>query len=720
MLADILLRSAPKQVQVQLLLSLEAEQLDNPDEIYEALQGLAQRAGAKLERLTGQQAREDAAVDAAYYSGTGGAPPRTAGPVQKKRGGKRAGTACARCGCKQGHPDPAMCWAIGKTCNKCGKANHFAAVCRSEREAGAGGSSASGGGRRGSAATGDDGEKAHYCSVVWMTTNDRPEGGNGPAHDPQRMYVDTCASETVLPEHAAEGRLESFDRRPVKYETTDGGHFMAKGRAVVRLPLLLTNGTTTTIRLPANLTAAKHVPCLLKPKEAKLVEDPKESWVVVTDADGVDWTLQVDSPMGGARRLPYLLVQGPLRTADPSRGPQTCWATMNAEDIGGMHARLLDACPERVHGTMKEQGSSVTLAQVKEAIGNCGLCQRRNAVYRTPPRSQERRARASAFNDVVSWDYGYMHDRGPKGERHISMLTDVRTMTWHLKALKTKSEGTTHLLEWIDIYGPMKALRSDNAPELKSKEVEDLCAANNILMPPSPPYSSETNGIVESAIKQYRALARTAIQRLELPPSHWAPLSKGIAELHNATHSGTLGSSPHKARVGTAPDTTLLLGDVAVTKLPAPKTAPKTLELPGTEVLYLGKVNAQTAIVRSGGQLLNVHPINLQPVRRGTLQVWKDRYKRHEHRGPMTRSAHRQEAERPMGGAQPTAGGTELLIDLATMGSKQLDDSSSEDGEICPLTPPPGHAEGVDNADDASAARAPQPADGRVLVAGSR
>eukprot|EP00918_Siedleckia_nematoides_P007800 GHVU01016925.1.p1 GENE.GHVU01016925.1~~GHVU01016925.1.p1 ORF type:complete len:117 (+),score=12.22 GHVU01016925.1:1394-1744(+) len=85
--------------------------------------------------------------------------------------------------------------------------------------------------------------------------------------------------------------------------------------------------------------------------------------------------------------------------------------------------------------------------------------------------------------------------------------------------------------------------------------------------------------------------------------------------------------SAWKARFGQPPDLKYHTGDAVVVKLPALKTGAKTLDLPGTEAMYLGAINKQTAIVYADGKVYNDHPTDLRPVRRGQLHIWSARYR---------------------------------------------------------------------------------------------
>eukprot|EP00918_Siedleckia_nematoides_P104055 GHVU01226946.1.p1 GENE.GHVU01226946.1~~GHVU01226946.1.p1 ORF type:complete len:695 (+),score=80.79 GHVU01226946.1:331-2415(+) len=512
-LADILLRSAPSSVQVQLLLDLK-DDAEKPDEVYARLHSLAQATGAKLERLTGTQ--EANGGPSAYFTDQQSRP-KTSGPPRSTRQHRSQRSPCAKCGAKQGHASPSECRAVGKTCNYCGKPNHFAAVCRSrisgaphghprpQQNGDGGGTALTQGGTQ---------AESHFLEgTVWMTTT--PELT---PKEEKRIYLDTCVSESVFPKWAVEGLDGSIQSTPLTYRTTAGGNFTAATGAVIRLPVTLVDGGRQEIFINANV-GPDTIPCLCKPKCIHLMLTPEDSWVLLEDVNGIDWKVKVDCPTGGPRRLPYLILRDDKVGGDQPSEP-TCWHTvaLTPDTLQGHHARLLDPCLPRLVGTMKEQGCDVTATDVKKAVGACSVCEKKNAVRRTPPRSTRRSEKGDAKKfDEVFWDFLIMHTPGLNNEKYVSLFVCAATLLWHAKALKQKSEAPTHLLEWIADYGAMKRLHSDNAPELKGTQVATICADNGILMPPSPPYTSEANGPAENANRQMRTLLKTFLHRLNLP-----------------------------------------------------------------------------------------------------------------------------------------------------------------------------------------------------------
>ena len=79
---------------------------------------------------------------------------------------------------------------------------------------------------------------------------------------------------------------------------------------------------------------------------------------------------------------------------------------------------------------------------------------------------------------------------------------------------------------------------------------------------------------------------------------HWPLLLRGIEEIHNKTISKAHGISPWAAATnGTEPSLDFLLGDPVIFSRPESDTAPKSLDLAGTKVIYMPRVINQECVV---------------------------------------------------------------------------------------------------------------------------
>eukprot|EP00918_Siedleckia_nematoides_P015954 GHVU01034451.1.p1 GENE.GHVU01034451.1~~GHVU01034451.1.p1 ORF type:complete len:984 (+),score=104.50 GHVU01034451.1:229-3180(+) len=276
-----------------------------------------------------------------------------------------------------------------------------------------------------------------------------------------------------------------------------------------------------------------------------------------------------------------------------------------------MHRRLLHPCPARLRATLAEQGVAMSVEAAKELSDGCITCKLKNSVHHSVPRSTGRRLEVE-FGSEVAWDLGYLWEPGYNGEKFFSLLVDSDTLWWDIQALRSKGDAPDHLTKWIAENGPPEKVLSDNAKELISVRVRLLCRDSRVYLSTVPPYESRVNGVAERAIREVRALLRTAVTTLEVPASIWPVLLPGIAEVHNKTVSLATHQSPYKLRYGTAPDLTLVLGDEVALKPPKAKTEPKTLQLPSQVFTYVARLNARNILLfkRSGKDItvVRAHP----------------------------------------------------------------------------------------------------------------
>eukprot|EP00918_Siedleckia_nematoides_P080674 GHVU01176977.1.p1 GENE.GHVU01176977.1~~GHVU01176977.1.p1 ORF type:complete len:121 (+),score=16.70 GHVU01176977.1:27-365(+) len=100
----------------------------------------------------------------------------------------------------------------------------------------------------------------------------------------KRIYLDTCASETVFPAWAVKDRIESQQTAKMIYATTGGGSFTANTSAIIRLPVTLMDGQKQTIRIKGHI-GPNTISCLCKPKCLHLLLKPEDSWALLEDAE---------------------------------------------------------------------------------------------------------------------------------------------------------------------------------------------------------------------------------------------------------------------------------------------------------------------------------------------------------------------------------------------------------------------------------------------------
>lgn len=93
---------------------------------------------------------------------------------------------------------------------------------------------------------------------------------------------------------------------------------------------------------------------------------------------------------------------------------------------------------------------------------------------------------------------------GPNGERYMQLFTDIDTKYRIPKCMEFKSQALDNLKELISVDLASESLRlveyhSDGAPELISKDIVSMLAANGTRLSYSPPYIPELNGVSEQS-----------------------------------------------------------------------------------------------------------------------------------------------------------------------------------------------------------------------------
>eukprot|EP00918_Siedleckia_nematoides_P039868 GHVU01086628.1.p1 GENE.GHVU01086628.1~~GHVU01086628.1.p1 ORF type:complete len:516 (+),score=40.91 GHVU01086628.1:129-1676(+) len=451
--------------------------------------------------------------------------------------------------------------------------------------------------------------------VLVNTTAAIPSNDIG-ATTTSRLILDTCCTQNLVSRSSIEAAiLQEWSATTTYNQVLAKSFFSTTTAAVIGITAKDEQGQPIHLVLKVNI-GPPDVPPLLKPKYLHLVPAPQTSWAVLVDYYGNERKLLVDDPLGACSgSLPSFLWQ----PADKRDLPRFCFAAtskscaLSAEDMCDAHERMLHPSAERLVGTLGEQGRTTTVAEVRRNLGTCSVCSEKNAVHKTEPRSETRRSGDGDFNDTVWWDLGHISERGYTGQHEFSLMVDEETLWWDALPLSKKGDAPDHLLKWHHEYGPMQALRSDNAGELKGTKVQVICRDRNVFMVTTPPYTSAANGIAERAIRELRSLLRTALSVLSLPLSIWPALLYGLATLHNVLYSPTLGSSPFRLRYGFPPRLTPLVGDEVVLRPPSHSKNPKTLLMPGRRFMYLGEMNTSTPLVyaRATMTVVKVHPSQL-------------------------------------------------------------------------------------------------------------
>eukprot|EP00820_Chromera_velia_P024876 Cvel_33505.t1-p1 / transcript=Cvel_33505.t1 / gene=Cvel_33505 / organism=Chromera_velia_CCMP2878 / gene_product=Pro-Pol polyprotein, putative / transcript_product=Pro-Pol polyprotein, putative / location=Cvel_scaffold5461:1719-2990(+) / protein_length=424 / sequence_SO=supercontig / SO=protein_coding / is_pseudo=false len=300
------------------------------------------------------------------------------------------------------------------------------------------------------------------------------------------------------------------------------------------------------------------------------------------------------------------------------------------------HRCLLHCGEERLVGTLKENGLVAWRDVLDKVWKSCDICEQRNAMRSTPPRSRHRRD-GKKFGEEWWWDLMFVKEVGHGGVHIISILVELLHQWWSLRVLKTKDEADQHLLHLIIAEQIIpKIIRSDNDTVLKLGKTKQLAAEYNIYLEPSPPHCPESHGAVEVANREIRTMLRTALKKIGCDTYVWPVLIPGIEQTHNVTFAPLTGVSPWFSRFQSLPPFVLRFGDPVVFK---PPSADKSLSFPGVEGVFINTVNDTLCEVlyyppeTERWTVCKLHLIVPKPVRRGVEEAWLDRAARRTGRG---------------------------------------------------------------------------------------
>eukprot|EP00918_Siedleckia_nematoides_P001548 GHVU01003653.1.p1 GENE.GHVU01003653.1~~GHVU01003653.1.p1 ORF type:complete len:717 (+),score=84.69 GHVU01003653.1:50-2152(+) len=527
MLADLLIRSSPARIQDLLRLTMKEDQKD-PNRVVEELRTLANATGATLGTGSKLSVREEDGT--ALFTGRLNRPGRVEGKesLEEKRGFPKRRPqrqfeegGCGRCGFEQ-HNNADDCPARGVICRRCGKKGHYARQCKTKSET-----------------KHQPGNGPQVESIRFVEINDEEEGWmvcKGKEKE-RVLYADTCCSASLVPRSLVEGCIVKERPKSSRYTLAqfDKG-LVVETEAIVMIGVEDDKGEYQKIGLKVNI-GPENIHGLIKPRRAYLGYDNEVSWITVLDSDKRERKIKVvhAGAEKARRNLPFFkFIPVPQIPVETCNG-HVAWNVRENVSIQEWHERWFHPGTARMIGSLKEAHIPFNPAEVRALAESCTKCKQKNATFHKIPRSYGRRVgeRKSTFNYRVSWDLGHISERGYKGEHYFSLLIDDSSLWWEAMPLKEKGEAPDHLLEWISKNEAMNRLRSDNAGELKGSRVTIMCKDNNIYMEGIPPYCSQVNGVVERAIREVRSLLRIVLDMLNLPPSMWSALVRGIVELHN-------------------------------------------------------------------------------------------------------------------------------------------------------------------------------------------
>jgi hypothetical protein len=181
--------------------------------------------------------------------------------------------------------------------------------------------------------------------------------------------------------------------------------------------------------------------------------------------------------------------------------------------------------------------NGLSLADFKAAVGDCESCRIAKSVARSHPKRKQPRRNLAPFELIGVDIKGPIEVNSINGDRYLVQIVDsatdmhfgfpIRSRDQELEVLKRFEGQIVRSLGFS-----IRAIRWDNAPESRSRAVDEWLTSCGIRSQSTDPYSSAMNGAAERAIQTSAAIAKTLRISAGLPKNLWAEMYKTANFLH--------------------------------------------------------------------------------------------------------------------------------------------------------------------------------------------
>ena len=152
------------------------------------------------------------------------------------------------------------------------------------------------------------------------------------------------------------------------------------------------------------------------------------------------------------------------------------------------------------------------------------------------------------------------HPQGYDGLQYLMVVIDDFTRFINVYLLKDRSQALFALKKYRQemesrIGKKLRAIRSDQARELQSKEFNDYLMNNQIRREKSTAHLSQQNGIAERAIQEINKIARKNMIAASAPKKYWPEAVRIAGHQVNMTpHSKHPNTTPYNMMLDRSPD----------------------------------------------------------------------------------------------------------------------------------------------------------------------
>ena len=247
----------------------------------------------------------------------------------------------------------------------------------------------------------------------------------------------------------------------------------------------------------------------------------------------------------------------------------------------------------------------------KMVCSSCEICLKRKSVKQITSEKGSLHAELpleKIFIDIV----GPLPEH--KGYRYILGIIDCFTRYVTLVPLKyTTSEEICESLyrNWICVFGPPSVIHSDKAPNLNSKEMENLCKCFQIRKTHTAPFHPQSNGMVERLFRSLKDMIYCTFQERN---ENWLHSLSHVQMVLRHSYSSPIFCSPSELLFGRS--TKFFPGASSTSKfLPSAKLIEKLVEVNNVKC----NENASDNKIKIGDQVM----VRLFPIQKS---VYKARY----------------------------------------------------------------------------------------------
>jgi hypothetical protein len=260
------------------------------------------------------------------------------------------------------------------------------------------------------------------------------------------------------------------------------------------------------------------------------------------------------------------------------------------------------------------------LQQCKSVVGNCKSCLEYNV-------GREGFNPIQSLNASNSWDHVAVDlavdlPETERGNKHILIVVDVTTR--YLVAVPLKCKDMNHvagaLYDIILLFGPPRALQSDNGKEFVNELLKQLLHISGTDKRLVAPYNPRANGLAERFVQMVKQCLK---KRLDGRFGNWDDQLRGVIFDINTKESRILKSSPFALFFGRA------AGDFNVKKLlsllpslilPSPDTNRSKNDIM-TQVIRPAVNKAVAVKLAKRNKQINIKRKIMSPIKAGT-RVW--------------------------------------------------------------------------------------------------